>query len=59
MTANSLDANPTIQAIAKTTNTISDFEPAGFIMFDDPLPTTTDADAISLSNIHSTALIHE
>ena len=57
MTANNLDANPTMQAIAKTTNTISDFEPAGFIIFDDPLPTTTDADAILLSNIHSTALI--
>ena len=46
MTANNLDANPTMHAIAKTINTIKDFEPAGFIMLDDPRPTATDVDAI-------------
>ena len=37
MTANNRDANPTIHAIAKTTKTIKDFDPAGFIMVDEPL----------------------
>ena len=46
MTANNLDANPTMHAIARTIKTIKDFEPAGFIMFEDPLPTATDVDAI-------------
>jgi len=46
MTANNLDAKPTMHAIAKTIKTIKDFEPAGFIMFDDPLLTATDVDAI-------------
>ena len=47
ITANNLDANPTIQAIAKTINTIKDLEPAGFIIPPDPLPTATDVVAIS------------
>ena len=46
MTANNLDAKPTIHAMAKTINTIRDFEPAGFIMPDDPLLTATDVEAI-------------
>ena len=46
ITANNLDANPTMHAIAKTIKTIKDFDPAGFIMFDDPLLTATDVDAI-------------
>ena len=46
ITANNLDANPTMHAIANTINTINDFEPAGFIILDDPLPTATDVDAI-------------
>ena len=46
MTANNLDAKPTMHAIAKTIKTIKDFEPAGFIMFDDPLLTATDVDDI-------------
>lgn len=47
ITANNLDANPTIQAIARTINTIKDLEPAGFIMPEEPLPTATDVVAIS------------
>ena len=46
MTGNNLDAKPTMHAIAKTIKTIKDFDPAGFIMFDDPLLTATDVDAI-------------
>ena len=46
ITANNLDANPTMHAIAKTIKTIKDFDPAGFIMFDDPLLTATDVDAM-------------
>ena len=38
MTAKSLDANPTIQAMANTTNTMSDLEPAGLRMAFDPAP---------------------
>ena len=48
ITANNLDAKPTMHAIAKTINTIKDLEPAGFIIPDDPLPTATDVVAISL-----------
>lgn len=47
ITANNLDAKPTIQAIARTINTIKDLEPAGFIIPEDPLPTATDVVAIS------------
>ena len=46
ITANNLEANPTIHAIASTTNTSKDFDPAGFIKFDEPLVTATDVDAI-------------
>ena len=47
ITANNLEAKPTMQAIAKTMNTISDFEPAGFIIPEEPLPTATEVVAIS------------
>jgi hypothetical protein len=46
MTANNLDAKPTMHAIPKTRKTNKDFDPAGFIMFDDPLLTATDVDVI-------------
>ena len=48
ITANNLEAKPTMQAIAKTINTISDFEPAGFIIPEEPLPTATEVVAISM-----------
>ena len=48
ITANNLEAKPTMQAIARTMNTISDFEPAGFIIPEEPLPTATEVVAISM-----------
>ena len=57
ITANNLDAKPTMHAIAKTMNTSKDFEPAGFIMFEDPRPTATEVDAILAKLQH--LLIHK
>ena len=48
ITANNLEAKPTMHAIAKTINTMSDFEPAGFIIPEEPLPTATEVVAISM-----------